>query len=110
MSYERRVMSKEPASFIAAEDVEARAYQGKVGRVFEMVVDEYALAQMGKEAMIHVASKLGERAAHDHRHLIESTVRGYILDREWVEPIIRQIMRETIDSIFRDMFESEVSP
>lgn len=88
--------SKPPEMFGEFDVAAAMTPTTRYARRFTMDVSEDALANMGRQAMPHIALQIAERAVHEHAPLIQNTVSDYLADRAWAAPIIEDELRKTV--------------
>lgn len=102
-----------PRPFFAPGDVAVSASPDmRVGRRFNFDVSEELLARIGGEALKHAVAKMGEHVAMAHRQEIERVVYDYFLanyaaNRDWFEPIIREVVRDSIREFLAEWAKDE---
>jgi hypothetical protein len=92
--------------FVAA-DLEANSSGPtmRTGYRFSLDVAEDALRAAGPRAVDEAIRKLAEHIAFSKRGDIEATVASYVTDRKWVEPLIKEALREAVHAFVFGMFD-----
>ena len=106
-----RTLMPSLSAMISPSDVSASIHDmPRYAKRFSVDVAEEALANMVPQVIQHVAERLGERVVYEHQEAIHAAVHGYLFDRAWAEPLIREAIREAVRAVIRDMLDGGGQP
>jgi hypothetical protein len=99
--------NREPASFIRPDEVALGSRSLRTGQQISMIVADEVFPRMGRYAIEAAVERLGQEVVSRHQTDIQAAVHGYILNREWAEPFIKQVISDTVSRILEDMLSGE---
>ena len=103
-----RVPMPGPASFVGQDELLIHDEPlPQCGTRVSMDGSDEVWRRAGRAAIEHAVQRLAEETVRRHSHEITSAVHGYILNREWAEPIIEQAIKDGVERVIRDMLDAK---
>jgi hypothetical protein len=91
-------------AFIADDEIAVHAPDlPRTGHRISLDLAEEVYPRLGREAIACAVERLAVEVVYRHQAEIRRAVEGYVLNREWAEPIIREEISRAVRSIITDM-------